>query len=82
MFCKFQKAIRICLELVKFKFKNLSCIKISIFQSLIFLKKISFENVFPAFYKQHFSEHMLMVASVNETPEDEIGNDTSFHFCN
>ena len=25
---------------------------------------------------------MLMVASVNKTPEDEIDNDTSFHFCN
>ena len=22
-----------------------------------------------------------MIASVNKTPEDEIDNDTSFHFC-
>ena len=28
------------------------------------------------------SEHKLMVASVNKTPEDEIDNDISFHFCN
>ena len=25
---------------------------------------------------------MLMVASVNKSPEDEIDNDTNFNFCN
>ena len=25
---------------------------------------------------------MLMVTSVNKTPEDEIDSETSFHFCN
>ena len=29
-----------------------------------------------------FPEHILMVASVNETPEDEIDIDVSFQFCN
>ena len=34
------------------------------------------------FINNIFSEYMLMVASVNETLEDEIDYDTSFHFCN
>ena len=43
-----------------------------LFQSLIFLKKNSFTTASPAFYEQHFSEHILMVASVNKIPEVEI----------
>ena len=27
-------------------------------------------------------QNILMIASVNETVEVEIGNDTSFNFCN
>ena len=48
----------------------------------MFLKKSSFITLFPTFYEQHFLEHVLMVASVNKTAKDEIGNDTSFHFYN
>ena len=34
------------------------------------------------FINNIFSEHMLMVASVNETLDDEIDYHTSFYFCN
>ena len=63
-------------------YENLSCIKIKLFKSLILLKKNSFIPVFPAFYQQHFSEHVLMVTSVHKTLEDEMDNETGFYFCN
>ena len=40
---------------------KVSCSQINVIQSLFFLKK-NFTTVFPAFYHQHFSEHMLMIA--------------------
>ena len=46
------------------------------------LKFNPFTTVFLAFYSQHFSEHILTVASVNKTPEDGIDSDTCFNFCN
>ena len=61
-------------------YQNSSYIKVNLFQYLVFLKKNPFTTFFPAFHLQHFSEHMLMVASVNKTLEGEINKDTSFHF--
>ena len=47
-----------------------------IYFNLYFFKKGTPSQVF----FQHLSEHILMVASVNKTLEDEIHNDTVFIF--
>ena len=49
------------------------------FSPYFFSKRNPFTTIFPAFYQQYLSEHMLMVVSVNKTLEDEVNHDTSFH---
>ena len=51
-------------------------------QYLLFLKKKLLHNCFSCILFATFFRTLLMVASVNKTPKDEIDSDTSFHFCN